>query len=294
MDQSKRKILKILRHVSKAMSLRVMIELSNRRFIMPLYHAVSDVNEPHLKHLYNVRTTAMFEKDLDTFLKYYKPMALDELVKRSRREDIKIMKPRFFLSFDDGLRSCKEVIAPILKRKGIPATFFVTSGFVDNNELFFRHKISLIIDSLKNKNVNESQRKEISNILNFEEFNTEMISKYLLGLQNRGYGHLDKIGVVLNIDFKEFLRLEKPYLFEEEIAELIKDGFTFGAHSVDHVNFKDISFLERHQQVVQSVDFVCETGGFLPSHLPITELVKNSLIIYFFAELQNILLEQQE
>jgi hypothetical protein len=40
---------------------------------------------------------------------------------------------------------------PILRRKGVPATVFVNSDFVDNQDLFFRFKAALIID--KNKSI---------------------------------------------------------------------------------------------------------------------------------------------
>ena len=36
------------------------------------------------------------------------------------------------LTFDDGFRELHDVVAPILLRKGIPATFFVNSAFIDN------------------------------------------------------------------------------------------------------------------------------------------------------------------
>jgi hypothetical protein len=59
-----------------------------------------------------------------------------------------IKKPLLHLSFDDGLSACYDTIAPILLRKGVPATFFLNPAFIDNKALMFRYKISLCLNAL--------------------------------------------------------------------------------------------------------------------------------------------------
>ncbi len=46
-------------------------------------------------------------------------------------------RPRVAVTFDDGYLDNAEVAAPILRRVGVCATFFVTSGFVDGTPLWF-------------------------------------------------------------------------------------------------------------------------------------------------------------
>ena len=57
-------------------------------------------------------------------------------------------RKQMVLSFDDGLVECHQVIAPLLMTKGVPATFFLNNHFIDNRDLFFRYKASLIIDQV--------------------------------------------------------------------------------------------------------------------------------------------------
>jgi len=60
-----------------------------------------------------------------------------------------LTRQSFFLSFDDGLREPLDIIAPILKQKGVPATFFVNTATLDNLEMLYRHKASLLVDHVR-------------------------------------------------------------------------------------------------------------------------------------------------
>ena len=74
----------------------------------------------------------------------YKPITTFEL-KKFITENSALPKNAFLLSFDDGLKEVFTTIAPILLKKGVPASFFINPCFIDNNELFYRYKISLLI-----------------------------------------------------------------------------------------------------------------------------------------------------
>ena len=91
---------------------------------LPFYHSVQkEAPLPHIQHLYELRTLADFEKDLDFLLKYYEPIDLAGLL-----EQLKLGKPfernTFFLSFDDGLREIADWIAPLLFKKRDSSYFF--------------------------------------------------------------------------------------------------------------------------------------------------------------------------
>ena len=122
----------ISKQFGKLISVQSLLKLKTPVF-QPFYHIVSNNKLPHILN-YNYRKVSQFEKELDFYLKYFKPVTLEELVSNKNLDD-KI----FHLSFDDGLKECAEIIAPILLKKGIPATFFVNPGFVGNQQLF--HKL---------------------------------------------------------------------------------------------------------------------------------------------------------
>ena len=73
----------------------------------------------------------------------YRTLTLDELLNGEVRDKCVV------LTFDDGHLEMFEVVAPILSKRGISATFFLNTGFLDNKDMFFRHKASLLIGHLK-------------------------------------------------------------------------------------------------------------------------------------------------
>lgn len=131
-------------------SVRLLMKLTGKNVIFPFYHSVSDSYLAHIHHLYHPKTTKQFISDLDFLLKHYCPMDINEVIS-FRDSSKKRSKPGFFLSFDDGLKEFYEIIAPVLLKKGIPAACFLNSGFVDNKDLFYRYKASLLCEYFLNE-----------------------------------------------------------------------------------------------------------------------------------------------
>ena len=183
----------------------------------------------HLKYLYQPRSIKLFKEDLAFFLKYYEPIGLDELI-RLIKEDKPLKKNYFHLTFDDGLRDFYDVAAPILKEKGIPATVFLNSDFIDNKALFYRFKASVLVEKLS--------------------------AKGLLDVIYKDNAILDELAKENNINFEDYLKNEKPYLTAQQIEKLILEGFTFGAHSKNHPMYNQINLAEQITQTISSINLI--------------------------------------
>jgi len=207
----------------------------------PFYHVVSNENLPHILN-YNYRNTEQFEKELDFYLKHFRPVSLEELTSNPRSTE-KI----FHVSFDDGLKECAEIIAPILLRKGIPATFFVNTGFVDNQSLFHKYKASLILRKL-----NQSAQPETEKVLLENNLQGNNILKTTI-LQVEV---LNKVAEMLEIDFADFLKQQQPYLTTQQILQLKNHGFSIGAHSFNHPEFWKITEEEQLNEIKNSISWL--------------------------------------
>lgn len=234
----------------KFISLPKLMDLTQKRAIFPFYHAVSDSDLIHIKNLYKIKKTNEFERDLDFILKHYNPIDFELFKTRFEQNELGSRK-EFLLTFDDGLREFYEVIAPILLRKGIPAVCFLNSGFVNNKDLFYRYKTSLIIEKLKENRISPSIHKAVNEKLN-NKGNEENIASLLKIAYSIRY-ILDDLAFLLEIDFKEFLKENKPYLDTFQIESLVKKGFKFGAHSVDHPLFSTLTLDQQLSQLKQSI-----------------------------------------
>lgn len=224
---------------------------TNKYLICPYYHVISNDEIPHIKHLYAHRSIKNFKADLDFFLQNYEPIDWTNLNSHKNSQ-----KSACLLTFDDGMREFYEIAAPILKEKGIPAICFVNSDFIDNKDLFFRYKASLLIEQLQKGSYTYAHHQQIKNWFLSHALPFESNYKGLLKITYNNRKYLDELAGLLEFSFNDFLKKKKPYMTSNQINELIDDGFFFGAHSMDHPHYDELSFEQQKHQTFQSLELV--------------------------------------
>ncbi len=246
-----------LNAVSPLIPAKLIFSLSKKRIILPAYHLICNDSPAHIKNLYEVKNEKSFIEDLDFFLKFYTPIDLYEL-KKFIDEDRTPDKNYFHLSFDDGLSECHDIIAPILQKKGIPATFFLNSAFIDNKGLMFRYNESMLIETI-NKTSSKDVEKKIEYELKSEGVFFSTVKESILSITYKQRELLETLGQIAGLDFNTYLLENKPYLQTNQVKELIKQGFTIGAHSIDHPQYNTIGFKEQVKQTEESLLFIKNT-----------------------------------
>jgi len=247
----KKTLLNSLHTFSSLVPIRALQWLSGQRFLTLFYHTISDRDLPHIKHLYKVRDSRLFRQDLEYMLRHYTPVDLNAIA-ASVHEGKPLPKRAFHLTFDDGLAECYDVIAPILKQKGIPATFFINSDFVDNKDLMFRYKASLLIERLANESTVDVVLQPL-----FERYQLAYEDRFSLLNVRWNHQHLlDEIATHFGVSFSGFLEKERPYLSTTEIQTMLQDGFTFGSHSQNHPTYNILSLEDQIAQTLISQAYV--------------------------------------
>jgi peptidoglycan/xylan/chitin deacetylase (PgdA/CDA1 family) len=236
--------------ISKALK-----ERSNSKIVAPFYHLISSEIPLHVKHLYPVISPEQFKADLDLMLKYFSPIDATEIAKVKLGEK-KLKQPPLFLSFDDGFREISTVIAPILQAKGIPATFFVSPAFVDNADMLFRGKLSLIAEHIYGMGNEFMAPNFLLSQWGEGIAQPKPFIKRLFGLGFNDIDLIERIAQHFEIDFKSYLLKQKPYLTLDELQVLAQKGFTIGAHSLNHPNFAEISLKEQICEVEDSLNWI--------------------------------------
>jgi len=252
-------------------------KVSGQRLILPVYHAISDEEMPHIKHLYTVKGVKAFINDLEFLLKYFTPVdyiEFRELIRNNKQPD----KPSFLLSFDDGLREFHDVIAPLLLKKGVPAICFLNSGFIDNKDLFYRYKASLIIEKI---NKETGLIHKIPHLSGVSQKNVRNI----LSITYKDRQLLDDMVNLIGYSFNDFLVKHSPYLNSQQIRSLIDQGFHFGSHSIDHPEYKYLELQEQLRQTKESIDQICKMFSidYKAFSFPFTD---NNVSIEFFNQIK--------
>ncbi len=228
--------------------------------LFPYHHTVSNEFLPHIKHLYNYKNEKQFSADLDLLLKHYRPVTITDIIKLVR-EHSALPKRSFLLSFDDGYREVHDIIAPLLEKKGIPACFFINPAFIDNNELFYRCKISLLIDELVKNKDNESFLGLFHDVPGIEKRSVKETIAFLKTVNTANAFLLEKIAEKIGFSFDNFLKTKQPFLTRNQLKSLHDRGFSIGAHSINHPYFQQISITEQIDQVTGSCRYVNELLG---------------------------------
>lgn len=245
---------KFLLNIAQPASIRILRHLANCNPLILNYHVVSDKRLPHIVNLYHYRNINAFANDLDYIKKHYHPICLYDLL-NGIKYGTELPKNSVMLTFDDGFKEIYNIIAPILLEKKMTATIFLTKNYIDNVELGYDHKKSLIIENLGIHNNSVS----VSKIRDLLEKENIIQNDIAIGIKSVPYMKrqlIDRIGQLLNIGFEEYLQDCKPYLTGAQVKDLITSGFTFGGHSIDHPFFSELSINNQVTQAITSVEFI--------------------------------------
>jgi peptidoglycan/xylan/chitin deacetylase (PgdA/CDA1 family) len=227
-----------------------------------LYHCISDELVAHTAGIMPVKTIRQFENDLEMLDRHFDLVSYDDVV--AHRQGGKPLPPRaVLLTVDDGFSNAYTVMRPILKTRGVPATFFVITDALDNRAMADTHLKALcnhrmavgprsIGETLRlfNQQVPEAPR-------GFAEF-----QRWFDDLTSGQRPYLDVLCGILEIDVDAYLSKSRPYLTRNEVGAMSADGFTIGAHSKTH---RELWLLgdgvELDREIAESCAEVCSLTG---------------------------------
>jgi peptidoglycan/xylan/chitin deacetylase (PgdA/CDA1 family) len=95
------------------------------------YHRILEHNDPLLEPEPDVET---FTWQMETLAACFNVLTLPDAMIAIR--DNKVPPRAVCISFDDGYRSCHDFALPILNSLGLPATVFVTTGYLDGGNMW--------------------------------------------------------------------------------------------------------------------------------------------------------------
>ena len=209
------------------------------KYIILLFHGVinkhtNSVRNYNRKHI----DVDYFEKVIKEFSEFGNVISMDELILLQKKGE-GIKERSFIVTFDEGFANNLEIAAPILREYNIPATFYVTTDFIDNNSMSWIDRIEYVIEKTEVKSISLSWLREnvnIENNLNKIEALDE-IRRYVKSNSNFNvnefisqlYQQLDEIEVFSSDDI-----LDRKMNWEE-LKELNSYPlFTIGGHTHSH------------------------------------------------------------
>lgn len=214
------------------------------------YHRVCDIDELNDRDLVSA-SVAEFDWQMAHIARHYHAMtfaALDACL----RGDGKLPANAVIVTFDDGFRDNYVNAFPILRRHGVPATFFISSGYIGRRETFWFNLVARII------NANPGARLALP----VGEFT---IPEARDARAELALDVLDRIKLVPNeqrLEIVDALRrdfdagdecdpLALPMSWDE-VREMADNGMEIGSHTVSHPILTQISAAQLHDEIHDS------------------------------------------
>jgi peptidoglycan/xylan/chitin deacetylase (PgdA/CDA1 family) len=231
--------------------------LNNRRFTILIYHRVLDSRDPLLME---EPDRDLFDWQMELISKYFRPMSLSAALDASKQG---VLEPGVVcVTFDDGYADNERNALPILKKWGVPATFFVSTGFMDGTSMWN----DIVIETIRRLNSDVVDLTPYG--LGIESVKTLEQKRTVLGKLLKKIKYLppeERTRQVEAISHLSGDRTLNLMMSDEKVKALFDAGMEIGAHTVTHPILMNLSDEEAMQEIVGSVDRLQEITGKRPT-----------------------------
>lgn len=230
-----------------------------------MFHGVGDGDLP----------TDAFRAVLRWLTGNFEIVALGELVDRLRARTHGRMPHCVALTFDDGLKNNRTVAQPVLQDAGLPATFFVCPGLIDEDRRLWTHEARFRLEFVRR-------------------------TRSLDGLERWGYAGGDPVDWMKTLHIERRTEVEQwivdaaagleldacqdeasQLMDWDDIRSLDQDLITVGSHTLTHPMLSSLPPDDAEREIVDSaialaskldrdIDFFCyPNGDHRPEHVEI-------------------------
>lgn len=219
----------IARFLGRAYSLRSVV-----------FHNISATESPFTRGMGVSITPAALEAALRFLTRYYNPVRLQDVLDDP---DGKRLPARAVLvTFDDGYASDLRFAAPLCRRFGVPAVFFINGAYLDNHRLAPDNLICYAYNVLGLEVINSAVRATKGSGAPELQSLAEVFSLFFpaISLVERE-SFLRALTDVAGIDQSRLAAEAGLYLSRRDVRDLAASGFEIGNHTYSHVHGRSLS-----------------------------------------------------
>ncbi len=201
-------------------------------------------------------TTAEFQMQMEYIKKHYTPITMQQMIQHIEGEKLNIKNP-ILVTFDDGFSDNYATAFPILKSLNIPATFFLTTNFIDHNEVLWYEKLAFIIkcshkQSLEIPSLGKTY--SLNQQTPRQEVYTEIVEALKLLSNSERQNTLEDLFALNKSTLEKmdnFKHLSMPMTWDN-IREMNDSGMDFGSHTLSHPILSTISPEQLKIELIES------------------------------------------
>jgi len=245
-----------------------------KRITILMLHGVTDEqSDDSWKPLWERPTVEQLAASIKQLCEYYTPISLHEAV-RVLDGSAAAVDHGLVVTFDDGYRNNFSEALPLLKSMGVPATFFVATGFVETGLPYWVDRLDYALQHAPDdRRLLKSEGYEFDLRGLDREALAASYRNLRVSIKNKEQSDEDMLRIVN--EFSEFLETASESAISDVIntdsyvavatwAEqntAIEQGATIGSHSVDHHRLTAIPRSDVDRQLVESKSEIEEKLG---------------------------------
>lgn len=229
----------------------------NNNLIVLAYHRVletiPDNNYPYDAELVSANVE-QFEYQMKYISTFYNPISEDKIAE-CLENNISIPKRSVLVTFDDGFDDNYYYAYPILKKYNIPATIFISTGYIGSETtLWFDWLASLVFSSTTNTiDIPQLKSKYIrGEYSENKEIMVDLIKKLRKVSNKSRLEILSYLKEAYSKDMQHIDQFKSHPLSWNQVKEMSNQGINFGSHTVTHPILSRLEDDELEFELVES------------------------------------------
>jgi peptidoglycan/xylan/chitin deacetylase (PgdA/CDA1 family) len=178
---------------------------------------------------------AAFEREIGLLRRYFTPLTFAGLL--AARNGGSLLPNPLIVTFDDGYRDNAEVAAPLLRQYGVPACFFLTTGFLNGEALPWWDAINRAFRLAPPERVRletlEGMEFDLSAPGSRPRAAAAVRRRFRTLPATRYRAVLDELGEAAGCDLQASV-FQGSFMSWEQAARLVQQGFEIGGHTRTH------------------------------------------------------------
>lgn len=216
-----------------------------RKLLILTYHRVLERHDDFVDEI----TMDVFETHVKILSEEFSVLRLDDAAELLSKR--RLPPGAVCITFDDGYADNFDIALPVLRKYGVPATFFIASGYLDGGIMWndvVRESCRRSSDSSFLRYL-ESQGKPGAESTQFARIG--LMHEMIKSLKYRGASERDELAG----EFRSELAVvpsDGLMMSSAQVAELATCGMEIGAHTVNHPILKNVSSQEARCEIEES------------------------------------------
>lgn len=204
-----------------------------------------------------------FENHLKLIIKYCTPISLEKVILNK-----KLPANPIIITFDDGYKNNYTYAYPLLKKYNVPATIFLTTGFIDQSNYMWSDRLEYIINKAQTGNLDflwEDDKLQLGLNTEIEKIKSiRSVKNYIKGLsEQKKLSFMEKLHQLLEVEYNwiKIPELLLPLTWDE--IRIMKDSglVSFGSHSVTHPILSKCTLEQQRRELMLSQQRITEELG---------------------------------